>query len=1048
MTQANDRSIFMLPTLKPNANRVRRGAAAGMWNRQAPAAFDDVAQSIDVIVAGDEANVNSIPTMWAHPLSFESILPDNGRDPRIRQPLINQWRGMLAAIALAPDFEDEDNKTRLTAQAIDLTDARYQNNRFIQCLRRLVPNSDNCLFALPNQVNPWLTGYIFYWDNKSIGMTSPSTIVCPKEDANWEGLPWVVDRAVQSPEKYLSDDQKDRLSRWLVNLKNQLAVQGPSGNGMGMCQPMLVMIDSYISDLGGYPNVGLTPNQLVANQMYFGIWLNLGIYSAINQPLLNPLKALLEKTFFKELYFVRRAEAFLEADVPSSLKNISFGGSPISVILPIKSEFFNRDDAKNLLEGLQVTRLRAGTALKFEMDVDGYHLEREYELKEANSTSGLPIAEIWPNFVTPTWQTYYGYTLLDIDDARLSFEFPNVASPLENIHSFERSQISRFTSFPNHLICLFNNQSIGAIPLKVPAPTRQTGATWAVGIDFGTSFTNAYKKQGNAVDEKVSFDDLHYQITTSGGIERSVALTDNFIPPKQTLPIASLLTIKDYKNNYTNGDSEAEIIFDSRIYILDSPVKVQEGKEHLISNLKWNDTSNREPMRLFIEQFALQISAQAAKTGATNIKWALSYPTAFSLRDKKSYATIWNSCSEKLSNTTGLKYEPIALRGSTHLLSESLAVAHYFASKENQDLLSAACIDIGGGTSDISIWEVGEDNAICLVYQCSVQLAGKHLFSNIVKRDPEFLNHIRLSTDDTLAKLQGQETLFASAMDTLAKASSEEWLKKQRGKLQDNERLYGYLQILAIGIAGLHYYIGLVLQVLHSDESEARRYQAGEAVNVFFGGNGCRLLNWLSDTGKIEDDEITTLFKHMVTDASNFKPRGETTSVSISPKEEAACGLVVNNIELRDTTIDENELIAGEPCKIGSYTFDWNSYIKFDSNSIENLASLKVVETAEELIKLPRFLYWFHKRLKANPDINIPSIKGYSTGNSKKTDEDNLEETIAQNKALLDNVVRKLRNSLTLKRGTTTESIRLEPPFILALKALLEVLAEDWGTNR
>jgi hypothetical protein len=1013
-----------------------------MWNRQATQAFDDVARSIDVVVNTDVANVNSIPSMWAHPLSLEAILPAPAYNARIRNPLINQWRGMLAAIALAPDFEDFG---KLTVKPIDLTQAKYTNNNFIQSLCKLVPNAEKCLFDLPN-TNPWLTGYVFCWNNKSIGMTSPSTIVCPSEDGDWTGLPWYIDITgeVQSPERHLKPDQKLRLARWLLHLRKELALQG-GGQGRGIFTPISTLINDFINDLDGIGTQELTPDSdLVAGDLYFGIQIDLGIYTAINKPLRNPK----EDVFLPELYFLKRPDAFPNADLPNSVRNLSFGGLPISLILPIQPSFLNRDGALASLNSLTVERLIAGTALKLSISVNGYSLEKEYELKNDNAISGLPIAEIWPNFVSPTWQRYYGYTLLDIDDARLSFQFPNVANPLENIHTFERSQISRFTSFPNHLICLFNQQTIGAIPLKVPVAIRQTGATWNVGIDFGTSFTNAYKKQGNAVDEKISFDDLHYQITAGQGIERSTALTDNFIPLKQTLPIASLLTVKDYKNNYNDSSREAEIIFDSRIYILDSPVKVQEGKEHLISNLKWNDTSNREPMRLFIEQFALQISAQAAKTGATNIKWALSYPTAFSLRDKKSYASIWNSCSQKFSNVTGLKYESIALKGSTHLLSESLAVAHYFASKENQDLLSAACIDIGGGTSDISIWEVGEDNAICLVYQCSVQLAGKHLFSNIVKRDPEFLNHIRLSTDDTLAKLQGQETLFASAMDTLAKASSEEWLKKQRGKLQDNERLSGYLQILAIGIAGFHYYVGLVLQVLHSGEPESRRYQAGEAVNVFFGGNGCRLLNWLSDTGKIEDDEITTLFKHMVTDASTFKPRGEISLVSTSPKEEAACGLVVNNVHLRDTTIDENELIAGEPCKIGSYVFDWNSYIKFDTNSIENINSLKVVDKAEELINLPRFLYWFHKRLKANPDINIPAIKGYSTGNSKKTDEDNLEETITQNKPLLDKVVRKLKQSLVLQKGATTESIRLEPPFIIALKALLEVLAEDWGTNR
>jgi hypothetical protein len=1040
MTQANDRSILMLPKLRDN--KVKRGTT-GKWNRQAPAAFADVARSIDVVVAGDVANVNSIPSMWAHPLSLESILPSNDYNPRIRNPLVNQWRGMLAAIALAPDFESVG---KFTAQAIDLSDSGYRTNNFIQSLLRLVPSDDKCLFELPKKLNPWLKGYIFRWNKKSIGMTSPSTIVCPSEDADWTGLPWFIDNEVQSPEEHLTPDQRSRLSRWLVHLRKKI-----TEHGLGISEAIAALINSFIDDLGGDRETDLNTDEngniidLVKEEIYFGIPLDLGIYTAINHPLKDIIGG--GNPFLPDLYFLRRPDAFPNADLPESIKSLSFGDLPISVILPVDSSFFNRSDAANLLSKLKVERLRSGTAVKVKlsMQADGlaHPYEKEYELKNENAISGLPIAEIWPNFVSPKWKVYYGYTLLDVDDTRLSFEFPNVINHLENTHKFERSQLSRFESFPNHIICWCDQKEVGTIPLRVPATIKDVSAKWDVGVDFGTSFTNAYKKQGET-DEKLSFEDLHYRLTASDEGERLTVLTDNFIPPKQALPIASLLTVKDGKNQVRhNSDREAEILFDARIYILEAPRKVQDGKDYLISNLKWNNLNNQEPMRLFIEQFALQISAQAVKNGVTEIKWALSYPTAFSRRDKNSYANIWNTCSEKLSEITGLKYEELSLKGK-NFRSESLAVAHYFASKKNKKLLNAACIDIGGGTSDISIWEA-QKNEIVPVYQCSVQLAGKHLFSNIVKRDPEFLNHIKLANDDTLIRLQEEPTLFASAMDTLAKASSDSWLKNQRRKLQDDERLYGYLQILAIGVAGLHYYVGLVLQVLHSDEIESRRYQAGEPVDIYFGGNGCRLLNWLSDTGKFEGDEISDLFQEMVIKGSGFKPSAETSSVSDKPKEEAACGLVVGKKKLGDPTTAEDELIAGEPCKVGSHVFEWNSYIKFDADVVESIDELEVVRKPEELVNLPKFLYWFHKRLKAKRNIVLPAIRGFSLGDPKKTDEENLETTIQDNIKLWNQVVKELKNSLILEDGATTESIRLEPPFILALKALIEVLAEEWA---
>jgi len=246
---------------------------------------------------------------------------------------------------------------------------------------------------------------------------------------------------------------------------------------------------------------------------------------------------------------------------------------------------------------------------------------------------------------------------------------------------------------------------------------------------------------------------------------------------------------------------------------------------------------------------------------------------------------------------------------------------------------------------------------------------------------------------------------------------------------------------LAIGIGGLHYYVGLVLQVLHKNG----RYQSGEPVDVYFGGNGCRLLNWLSDTGKFEGDEIGDLFQEMVIKGSKFKSGSETSFVSDKPKEEAACGLVAGKKQLGDPTNTEDELIAGEPCKIGSHVFEWDSFITFDPEIVESINTFQVVKNAEELVNLPQFLYWFHKYLRAKRDITIPAIKGYSLGDPKKTDEDNLANTIQDNQRFWSQVVKKLKESLVLEEAATTDSIRLEPPFILALKALIEVLADGWS---
>ena len=1021
MAQATDKSIFMLPKLRDS--KVKHGAA-GKWNRQSATAFDDVARSIDVIVNTEVANVNSIPSMWAHPLALQSVLSSNDYNDRIRIPLINQWRGMLTAIALAPDFREVG---QLTAKFIDLTDPAYRNNKFIQSLFRLAPSTNECLFALEHNLNPWLQSYVFCWNGRAIGMTSPSTIVCPAEDANWAGLPWFINGQVQSPERYLTTDQKTRLSRWLVYLRRQI-----SADSLGIHNQISTLINEFIDVLGGDRNQSLDPQtELLDDETYFGILIELAFYAAILQPSRNLPE---ETTFFlpsNDLHFLRRPNAFPKADLPDSVKNLTFAGSPISVILPIDPEFFSRENAATLLKTLKVESLKANTILKFSIQIDGHNLEKQYGLKNENVISGLPVAEIWPNFTSPNWQIYYTY-YSDEDKSNLSFNFP-----YDDIHEFESSKLYRHSSFPNRVTCLFNGQPIGVLPIQVPDSVQASGDKWTVGIDFGTSFTNVYKSHNDS-DEKIALEGLHFSITDADVLSRNSLLSEDFIPLKQNFPIPSLLTEKNGRNKLGGKSPKADIIFDARIYQAEDSIKVEERQNFLIGNLKWSSLGNKKPMRLFVEQLALQISAQALEQGITTIQWSLSYPTAFSHDDKQTYVKIWNECSKKLSSITGLKYEDKII-----IRSESLAIAHFFKNKKEQPLSNTACIDIGGGTTDVSIWEL-RSKIFTPVFQFSIQLAGRHLFSDIMKRAPKFLEHIEFTNDAYTKSLlqlskKNKPDLFYSALDTIVKGRSDDWFENHYCEnLEHDPRMKEYKQILLVGFAGLHYYIGLVINVLNREENKL--YESGKPVNVYFGGNGSRLLSWLSCPRDFGSDSISNLLQDMVVRGSSFKPSNRTIYLSDVPKEEAACGLVVGKKQLGEPSLDENALIAGEPCTIGEFNFNWDDYIQFNEGVEEDINELQI----GDLVNIPRFLYWLHKSLKFHK-INIPPIDGFSLGDPKKSEEENLKDAFENNSSLWETVIEEMQESMALDDGVTTENIRLEPPFILALKALMDVLAKRWA---
>jgi hypothetical protein len=209
-------TVLVLPKLKSDSD-VRPCAEAGKWESHPPKAFQNVASSLDYKSPGQVKSVSSIPTMWARPLSMEMAL-HNPAYP-IRTEMIEQWRGMLAAIALA-----EVRRFPLTAQLPDLEQLRPKYP-FARSLYELLPDPVNALYTLDGYTlkdkNPWQNVYVFLWDGKPVGMTTPSTLVVPSEEGRWETLPWWnrQEQRLQLPNNHLNTSEKALLWRWLENLR-------------------------------------------------------------------------------------------------------------------------------------------------------------------------------------------------------------------------------------------------------------------------------------------------------------------------------------------------------------------------------------------------------------------------------------------------------------------------------------------------------------------------------------------------------------------------------------------------------------------------------------------------------------------------------------------------------------------------------------------------------------------------------------------------------------------------------------------------------------
>jgi len=1077
----------------------------GKWESKGDVAFRDVAESLDYQAPGAMKSVSSVPTMWARPLITEMALYDT-KHP-IHKVMVDQWRGMIAAIALA-EVEGFD----LKAQFLDLSQYRYQP--FGDALYQLMPEPVNALYTRDNK-NPWEEIYVFLWKGKPVGMSSPSTLVCPSEEGNWNGLRWYQNGMLVSPEPYLNQESKELLWRWLENLQAQIVNYQGSGTALNR---MIGLISQFRNDLR-INEEGLNPLQLSSNPTYFGEPINRGALILLNQPLKIPpkpsnvrvipsavktaQKPLIvideniaeywgvapqniwihrDKTlaslnindlkngtlvwddvnwiassdlFLEELAFVDLEGAFPGAIAPKSQLPITFNGNKISPLLPLNEillEYFTPEDLLKNIElepfvnvngqGIRLTLTipLSGIGEGNQRQFNSLRLQKDYILKEENAIKYVPVLTVWPNFRAKNWKTYYTfYYDGDYGDETFQVYFPN---PTQQPRSFKDPngtgayQLSTLEQMPTHVICKNSyGHDIGLILLPT-VPEINSRGTWRVGVDFGTSFTNVYVRGDNTGDSLLDINrDLQLNVTESPLGTRLPALIENFIPDtflpsEEPLPLCTVLTTKNSDRNV----DELQPILDGRIYIPD-PAEFDPNKQWIRLDLKW---SNIKDSKAFLRHLALHISAIAASEGMDAIQWCVSYPSAFSYINKMTFHRNWQDIATELQPKTGIDYSTPQIDDNQRFCTESVALAQYFNDKERHPLVRTTCIDIGGGTSDISIWENRR-----IVYQCSVLLAGRNIFSEVLAQNPRYAEKLM---QEFISGNWGStsEMSIMTKIDVCLRHKAQEWLNNKRVYKNEDPYFQRLITITAIGVAGLYYYVGLILKTLHQEG----KYSQAQITPVYVGGNASRFFHWLSPTGKYDKNaDFNKLLSYILSKASEFNDTQEQTVLSERPKHEVACGLVLNGAELTGLT-DNTEIdpIAGEKYYVEYQEDDQIFKEEKDWQSRLHLEGTITKFDIPELTHLEKFLYEFHAGLQS---LKIQTIQplpksDYKPQKPNNSNGENSEQSEDKNAQLWKEVKYHLENQLLDIKGDA-KMIREKTPFIMGLKSLLHVLGRRWA---
>lgn len=304
---------------------------------------------------------------------------------------------------------------------------------------------------------------------------------------------------------------------------------------------------------------------------------------------------------------------------------------------------------------------------------------------------------------------------------------------------------------------------------------------------------------------------------------------------------------------------------------------------------------------------------------------------AFSSDNEAAYKSAWETAFNKLVNPNnanrilnnreeiGEGQEGKILIKEPIFQTEGDASGEFFASeltikdsrkRANKDG-SAICLDIGGGTTDISLWYESK-----IEFDTSVLLAGRQISSFIQAnrriRERLFSPEAKIALDEK----ENEPGNFSARLNLILKRE-EVQIQKRLGDFVHDKDIKLLRKIIALEFGALAYYSGMLC--IYANENMKKRKSIAthfneSGISLHWGGNAAKLINWI-DHGKFQDDGIAlNIFNALFYNSLNNKYLGDKVirPVSInqiqSPeyKCEAAGGLVVMDHERRRLPSDSN----------------------------------------------------------------------------------------------------------------------------------------------
>lgn len=613
------------------------------------------------------------------------------------------------------------------------------------------------------------------------------------------------------------------------------------------------------------------------------------------------------------------------------------------LLLPFRREildYFSPTDVRDLLRPKFIPDRSGGITFEFTLPVvgraEGERVRRTYRDGARGPGEGrivnaaLPAAQLFPRYLGSTWRRYY---LFHADADRVTLD-PVVGrageapARAERTHAAAESRAGGFVRavqltgddpFPEALTVAAAGRAGEALGLVlVPRPAEPPGLAgqWFVGIDFGTSNTNVFR-QGRGFDTakpwRFAFDQYLLDVTPNRPGGGRAALEEWFVPATGVdLPIPTFLRV--FEESQRDHPLLDYFIYFPRAGSYRLP-------RNLHTSIKWENEQGQNT-GAFLESLLLLLLVEVAAQRVKTIDVACSYPKAFTALQIDHFKSKWERALKRLlvddpvlharyrgggwAADEGASGVPPAARlevvGPAFEV-EGIAAGEFFASEKTipnvrdraDKSLVAVCLDVGGGTTDISIWH---RNAI--VFDASVLLAGR----DIARLLQANLRVARVLFSDAalqaLSERENDAEQFAACLNVVLRDKKEDdRIREMLSERWNSPELKWLRRMLAVHFGAVAFYTGALLGAANERLSGQVAEEVREhGVTLHWGGNAAKFVNWI-DSGRPSEDGVASqllnalLFNSLGDVGIELDEVPPAQKQSPGHKSEAAGGLVV-----------------------------------------------------------------------------------------------------------------------------------------------------------